>query len=111
MIYLALGEFEEAKNRVEMIMTFNENSAERRKYYSALNVLLDIELDDSLSFQNYEKNLKRMYGDELIGLCRKTISNEVKFYGLYEIGSDLSKVDKHQRLIDSYMKLHNKRSE
>ena len=110
MIHLVLGDYEEAKARVEMIMTFNENSAERRKYYSALNVLLDIKLDDSLSFDNYKKNLTRMYGEDIVEIARKTISGEMKFFGLYEIGSDLTKVDKHQRLIDSYMKLHNKRA-
>jgi len=110
MIYLANKDFEEAKSRVEMIMTFNENSEKRRKYYRALNVLLDIELDESLDLKNYQRNLLRMFGEETLEEALKTILGEIKFYGLKEIDKNLKNLDKHRKLLESYKKLHNKRA-
>jgi ribosomal protein S12 methylthiotransferase accessory factor len=88
-----------------MFIAFNDNLAPRRKYYQLLNVLLDIELDDELNLENYRSILDKMYGEELLETGVKTISGEIKFYGLEPTDTNFKNLDKHQRLIESYEKL------
>ncbi len=107
LILLALKEFEEAKELVEMFMTFNDNSVTRRRYYQALDALLDIELSDDLEFDDYLPNLTRMFGSELISNALDTIKGNVRFYGLTKTDMNLSGLDKHKKLIESYQKLQN----
>ncbi len=105
LIFLALGRFEEAKGLTEMFLTFNDNLADRKKYYQLLNVVLDIELEEELEIEDYRSALERMYGSELLETCLKTISGEIRFHGLIETDMGFKNLDKHQRLIESYEKL------
>lgn len=105
MIYLATKKFDKAKELVEMFNTFNDNLPERRKYYQALNVALDIELGEDLEFEDYQKNLTLMYGEKLVEQVRQTITGESKFFGLTETDMNLTGIEKHQKLIASYEKL------
>lgn len=105
MIYLALQKLEEAKEYTEMLLAFNDNSADRRKYYQALNVVLDILLDEELDLNDYKKNLERMYGLELLTEVIDSASGERHFYGLTKTNMNLDGIDKHLKLIESYEKL------
>lgn len=102
---LALKKFEAAKEYVEMFMSFNDNSPERRKFYQALNALLDIELDEEFEFSDYLPNLTRMFGAEIVKNALGSIAGEVRFYGLTKTNTKLEGLDKHMRLINSYKKL------
>jgi ribosomal protein S12 methylthiotransferase accessory factor len=102
---LALKKFEEAKELVEMFMTFNDNSRERRAYYRALDAVLDIHLNEELEIEDYTKNLTRMFGPDVVKSAMGTVSGEVKFFGLPQTNSKLEGLDKHLRLIESYQKL------
>ena len=102
---LALKNFEEAKELVEMFMTFNDNSTERRKYYRALDAVLDITLNEELELKDYLPNLTRMFGAETINNAIGTVTGEVRFFGLTKTNMQLEGLDKHLRLIESYQKL------
>ncbi|HEY1180940.1 MAG TPA: OsmC domain/YcaO domain-containing protein, partial [Rhodocyclaceae bacterium] len=56
LINLALNEFEAAKELVEAFLQFNENTVERGLFYQALNVVLEVELDDEMELADYEAN-------------------------------------------------------
>lgn len=103
--YLSLKNFEEAKILVEMLSTFSNSLPERKKFYQALNVVLDIELNEELELQNFLPNLTRMYGAPLMEAVTKSVSGEMKFYGLPQTNSNLEGIDKHLKLIESYKKL------
>lgn len=103
--YLSLKNFEEAKIVVEMLSTFSNSLPERKKFYQALNVVLDIELNDELDLKNFLPNLSRMYGAPLMDAVTKSVTGEIKFYGLPETNSNLEGIDKHLKLIESYKKL------
>jgi len=105
LINLALKNYDEAKSFVESFLTFNDNLADRKRFYQLLNILLDIKLDNKLSFNNYESGLTRMYGVDLIEVASKSISGDIRFYGLTETDINLKGLDKHKRLVDSYNKL------
>ena len=103
---LSLKRFDEAKEYVEMFMTFNDNSPERRKFYQALNALLDIELDEEFEAVDYIPNMTKMFGPEVMKNALGSISGEIKFYGLPKTNLQLEGLTKHLRLIESYKKLH-----
>ncbi|MCK6593935.1 MAG: OsmC domain/YcaO domain-containing protein [Bacteriovoracaceae bacterium] len=105
LILLALNEFEEAKELVEMFMTFNDNSTARRRYYQALDALLDIELSEDLDVSDYIPNLTKMFGKDIMEQALGTIDGSVRFFGLTESDLNLKNLDKHQKLIESYNKL------
>ena len=54
----------EASEIVADFLNFNDNTVGRRPFYQALNVVLDIMLDDGLELADYLPNLERMYGAE-----------------------------------------------
>lgn len=110
MIYLALQKFEEAKEYTEILLTFNDNSADRKRFYQLLNVVLDIEINEDLEINDYRKNLSRMYGENLLSDAIDTVVGKKKFYGLTPTNTKLEGIDKHLKLIESYQKLQMARS-
>ena len=105
LIYLALKDFEQAKVYVEMFLTFNDNLPSRKRFYQILNILLDIEIDKDLELSDYQDNLLLMYGADDFKMAKKSFTGEKRFYGLTKTDMNLTGIDKHQRLIESYKKL------
>lgn len=103
--YLKLQAVEEAKVYVEMLSTFSNSLPERKKFYQLLNVLVDIELDESLEQTDLATALTKMYGPTLYQAALGSIQGTVSFYGLTPTDSKLTGLDKHQRLLESYQKL------
>lgn len=103
--YLTLKNFPEAKELVEMLSTFSNSLPERKKFYQAMNVVLDITLNDDLKLSDYLPNLVRMHGKELMDVVTKSVSGELRFHGLTKTSSKLEGIEKHLKLIDSYKKL------
>ncbi|GHC25182.1 hypothetical protein GCM10010082_17520 [Kushneria pakistanensis] len=106
LISLALGQYEDALDRTQMFLQFNDNTRDRGLFYQALTAVLEIALDDELEFEDYYKNLSRMFGEEKILAAVGSVNGDVRFYGLTETGMNLEGIDRHQRLITSYQKLH-----
>jgi len=109
LINLALQNFEEAKTYTEMLITFNDILPERRKFYQVLNNVLDISLSEELELDHYIPNLTRMYGEDLLNQAVTSLSGETRFIGLTPTNMRLDGIEKHQRLIESYKKLHRAR--
>jgi ribosomal protein S12 methylthiotransferase accessory factor len=105
LIHMALKNFEEAKELIEMFLTFNDNIATRRKFYQVLNVLLDISISEDLKLEDYTYNLTRMYGEELLRTAQSSLSGDIRFFGLTKTDMNLNGIDKHLKLIASYKKL------
>ncbi len=106
LINLALQDFEAAKEQVEAYLQYNENTVERGLFYQALNVVLEVMLDDDLDLADYEANFRRMFGDPRMDAAIGSVDGSVRFYGLTSTSMQLEGLDRHQRLIDSYRKLH-----
>lgn len=103
--YLALKNFEEAKGVVEMLSTFSNSLPDRKKFYQALNVALDIELGEELEYSNFDKSLRRMYGDKIMDAVVGSMTGEIKFFGLVPTNNKLEGIEKHLKFIESYQKL------
>jgi ribosomal protein S12 methylthiotransferase accessory factor len=107
LINLALQDFEAAKEQVEAYLQYNENTAERGLFYQAVNVVLEVLLDDELELDDYEPNFRRMFGnDPRMDAVLGSVDGSVRFHGLTPTSMKLEGLDRHQRLIDSYKKLH-----
>lgn len=106
LIYIALQEFEAAKDLVEQFLQYNTNTVERGLFYQCMNVVLEVELDDELDLNDYEHNFRRMFGDERMDAVIGSMEGSIRFYGLTETNMQLEGLDRHLRLIDSYKKLH-----
>ncbi|AXA25390.1 OsmC domain/YcaO domain-containing protein [Pseudomonas putida] len=106
LIQLALQRFEEAKELVEMFLQFNDNTVERGLFYQALNVVLEVALDDELEMDDYVSNFRRMFGNERMDAALGSVDGSVRFYGLTPTSLKLEGLDRHLRLVESYKKLH-----
>jgi len=110
LISLALRRFEDAKELVEAFLQYNDNTVERGLFYQALNVVLEVVLDEELELADYEVNFRRMFGNERMDAALGSVDGSVRFYGLTPTNMKLEGLDRHLRLIDSYKKLHGARA-
>ncbi|WP_047302151.1 OsmC domain/YcaO domain-containing protein [Pseudomonas fluorescens] len=110
LIYLALQKYDQAKDLVEAFLQYNDNTVERGLFYQALNVVLEMELDEDLELADYEANFRRMFGNERMDAAIGSVNGSVRFYGLTPTSMKLEGLDRHLRLIESYKKLHSARA-
>ncbi len=111
LINLALQELEAAKEQVEAYLQYNENTVDRGLFYQAVNAVLEVTLDDELQLADFEPNFRRMFGNERMDAVIGSVDGSVRFHGLTPTSLQLEGLDRHQRLIDSYKKLHAARAE
>jgi ribosomal protein S12 methylthiotransferase accessory factor len=110
LIQLALQQFEEAHELVGAFLQYNDNTVERRLFYQALNVVLEVLLDDELELDDYVVNFRRMYGNPRMDAVLGSVEGSVRFFGLTPTNMQLEGLDRHHRLMDSYKKLHKARA-
>jgi ribosomal protein S12 methylthiotransferase accessory factor len=106
LINLALEQYEDALERVETFIQFNDNTVERGLFYRAVSAVLEIVIDDELELSDYIFNFKRLYGEQTMDAVVGSVNGDVRFYGLTPTNMQLEGLDKHLRLIESYKKLH-----
>ncbi len=109
LIYLALGELDEALDLVGDFLQYNDNTAGRGLFYQAMHAVLEITLDEDLDLGDFSENLCRMFGQETFDAVSGSVTGEVRFHGLVETNLALDGLDRHQKLIESYKKLHQAR--
>ena len=110
LIHLALQQFAQAKDLVETFLQYNTNTVERGLFYQCMNVVLEVMLDEDLELDDYVFNFRRMFGDEKMDAVLGSVDGSVRFYGLTPTSMKLEGLDRHQRLIDNYKKLHGARA-
>ena len=110
LIHLALKKFDEAHELVGAFLQYNDNTVERKLFYQALDAALEVFLNEDLQMEYYEANFRRMFGDTRMNAVLGALDGSVRFYGLTPTSMQLEGLDRHQRLMDSYRKLHKARS-
>jgi ribosomal protein S12 methylthiotransferase accessory factor len=110
LIHLALQQFEETHELVGAFLQYNDNTVERGLFYQALNVVLEVLLDDELELEDYAVNFRRMFGNARMDAVMGSVEGSVRFYGLTPTSTKLEGLERHHRLIDSYRKLHTARA-
>ncbi|MFM0071740.1 OsmC domain/YcaO domain-containing protein [Paraburkholderia sediminicola] len=110
LIHLALQQFEAAQELVGAFLQYNDNTVERGLFYQALNVVLEVLLDDDLELDDYAVNFRRMFGNARMDAVMGAVDGSVRFFGLTPTSMKLDGLDRHHRLTDSYKKLHKARA-
>ena len=110
LIHLALQQFEATQELVQAFLQYNDNSVERKLFYQALNVVLEVQLDGELELADYLVNFRRMFGELRMDAVLGSVGGSVRFFGLTPTSMKLETLERHQRLIDSYKKLHTARA-
>ena len=110
LIHLALKQFDQAHDLLGAFLQYNDHTVERRLFYQAMNVVLEIHLDPDLALQDYLHNLRRMFGNDQMDVVIGSIQGAVRFHGLTPTSMKLEGLDRHHRLIDSFKKLHTARA-
>ena len=110
LINLAIKQFDEAYELTEAFLQYNDNTVERGLFYQALRVSLHIILNEDLELENYLSNFRRMFGNVQMDAVIGSIEGSLRFFGLAPTNMSLEGLDRHQRLMDSYKKLHKARS-
>jgi ribosomal protein S12 methylthiotransferase accessory factor len=110
LIHLALQQFEAAQELAGAFLQYNDNTVERGLFYQALNVVLEVLLDDDLELDDYVVNFRRMFGNARMDAVMGAVDGSVRFFGLAPTSMKLEGLDRHHRLIDSYKKLHKARA-
>jgi len=111
LINLALQHFEAAQELTGAFLQYNDNTVERGLFYQALNVVLEVLLDDELELDDYAVNFRKMFGNVRMDAVMGSVDGSVRFYGLTPTSMQLEGLDRHHRLIDSYKKLHKARAQ
>ena len=106
LINLALKQFDEAHELVGTFLQYNDNTVDRGLFYQALNVVLEVLLDDDLEIDDYAVNFRRMFSDTRMNAVMGSVEGSVRFFGLTPTSIRLEGLDRHHRMIDSYKKLH-----
>jgi len=106
LINLALNEYEAARELVDAFLQYNDNTLDRGLFYQALSAVLEVLLDEEMELDDYVVNFRRMFGDEKLDAVIGSVDGSVRFYGLTPTSMQLEGLDRHQRKIDSYRKLH-----
>jgi len=106
LIHLALQQFEPAHELVGAFLQYNDNTVERGLFYQAMNAVLEVVLDDELELDDYVVNFRRLFGNARMDAALGSVDGSVRFFGLTPTNMQLEGLDRHQRLLDSYKKLH-----
>jgi ribosomal protein S12 methylthiotransferase accessory factor len=106
LINLALKQLDVAQDLVGAFLQYNDNTVDRKLFYQALNVVLEVAMDSELAIENYEHNFRRMFGNERMDAVLGSVNGSVRFYGLTPTSMKLEGLDRHHRLLDSLKKLH-----
>ena len=110
LINLAIKQFDVAYELTEAFLQYNDNTVERGLFYQALRVSLHIILNEDLELENYLSNFRRMFGNVQMDAVIGSIEGSLRFFGLAPTNINLEGLDRHQRLMESYKKLHKARS-
>ncbi|HCM48728.1 MAG TPA: OsmC domain/YcaO domain-containing protein [Colwellia sp.] len=109
LICLALGALEDAIELVGEFLQYNDNTIERGLFYQAIHSVLEVIIDEEMELKDYMASFNRMFGEENMKNVVSSVFSEIRFFGLTETSMNLEGLDKHQRLITSYKKLHQAR--
>ena len=104
-LYLKTKNYQMTHSLLEMINTFNEFSDKRKKFYQFLYIYLESFINDDIEWKDYEKNLAKMYHQDIINMAKAWCLDGTVFSDLTPTDLNLTGIDKHQRLLKSYQKI------
>lgn len=106
MLALAVGDTDEILEGCAWIQQFGQLNEQRARVYRCIENIVQLqEMTESDDISNYEANLTLMFGDETFKLATQLLSQEVRFFGLGELGESMQGSKMHQQLLAAYNKV------
>ncbi len=105
MIYLALKEYEGAKEWVSWCIHSSSLDDTQKVLYHALSAFIEIELDEDKKLSEYKESLILIYTKDIFNLAMDIIETKETFYGLDNDDLTLKYFKNHQSLLNEYQKL------
>ena len=106
MLALAIGDTYKAKEWNTWSLHIGNLSDERRLHHRCMDAMLEIKLDEGKDFKGYVKSLVLMYSEEVLQACVDIINQKEVFDGLHSPGLSLDGFVNHNKLLETYAKLH-----
>lgn len=106
MLCLAAGDLEEASDWIDWCLHMDQLTVCRLHIYNCLKVMLDIKLDESREYDDYEDGINKLYGKEYVSICSRVLDGREVFHGLHSPGLSLEGFELHNALLKGYAKLH-----
>lgn len=106
MLNLAIGNIELVAEWVDWCLHMDQLTVCRLHLYNCLKVLIDIQQDDLREFDDYSDGLAKLYGREYVSICRKILDGTEIFHGLHSPGLSLEGFELHNKLLETYARLH-----
>ena len=104
LLALAIGDTEEILEGCAWVAQFGQLNEQRARVYRCIENIIQLqELDADIA--NYRANLKLMFGAETLTLAEQLLSQEVRFFGLGELGNNMQGSQMHQQLLVAYDKV------
>ena len=104
MLYLALGEHEQAQTWVKWCNHIASLDDKRANIYRCLDAMLTIAIENK-DLKEYQTSLVQMYTAECVDTCQNILVQKVTFYGLHSPGLGLVGFHKHLQLLEGYKKV------
>jgi len=104
LLYLALGEHEEAQTWVRWCTHMAVLDEKRANIYRCLDAMLTIAIEEK-NLNIYKRSLSQMYTVECVTICQEILEKKLIFYGLHSPGLGLEGFEKHLTLLASYKKV------
>lgn len=105
LLALAIGDSDAILEGCEWIHYFGQLSTDRAQVYRCINALIQCGQPSA-----YQTALKALYGADTLTLAQALLAGHVRFFGLNELGGDMSGSRLHTQLLAAYDKLQINRS-
>lgn len=96
---------EQAIDWVDWVLDFGQLNEEKTSQFRCIKALLAIKWHNERSYEEYQRSLGLMFGEEQVKLCIDIVEGRETFHGLISTGLSLEGFETHKRLLASYQKL------
>ena len=110
MLYLALGDMNNAKEWVVWCKHMAQLDESRSNLYRCLDAILDISINKR-ELSEYRESLEMMYGVKCVENSIDIINAKEVFFDIHSPGLSLEGFSTHQSLLEAYEKVHKAKQE
>ena len=106
MLALAINDTDEILEGCTWIAQFGQLSEQRARVYRCIENMIQLQdMAGNGDISHYRANLQLMFGAETLNLAEQLLSQEVRFFGLGELGNNMQGSQMHQQLLIAYDKV------
>ncbi len=106
LLALAVGDKDEILEGCAWVKQFGQLSEQRASVYRCIENIVQLqEMIESDDISNYQANCQLMFGAGTFNLAMQLLNQEVRFFGLGDLGNNMQGSQMHQQLLAAYDKV------